>query len=253
MKFLSVKIKAPGAGRPFTRLPGGILIHGNRIWFSETVSIALVALIVLFLLLAMGRIVINESRIGRYEETIAAVTAANLLLVEQIKEVKKKREIISVLQTMAGDRLSAATMQLLAELIYKNSTTFGYDPLLVLAVIHVESFFDARAQGAYQSGAPSGAFGLMQLKIKTAQDMADYLGMGTISQKDLLMPQINLALGIAYLTRLIAKFKSFKLGLLAYNQGPEIIRQQLAGAIPMSSGYYSRVLKSYYQIRKMVR
>jgi soluble lytic murein transglycosylase-like protein len=252
VKFLPSKARR-SPGRDHLRLPGGVLLHGNRIWFSESMSIALVSLIVAFLLWATATIVINESRIARHEATLGLLRADNLLLSQQVTAAKSQAAIISVLQGMTGGHVSAATMQHLAEIVYENSATYGYDPLLVLAVIQVESFFNAQALGAYESGEYSGALGLMQLKPETAQDMATVLGMGRISRDDLFKPHINLALGVAYLTWLIATFKSFKLGLLAYNLGPEVVRLSLANATPLSTSYYSRVLKSYYQIKKMAK
>jgi len=82
----------------------------------------------------------------------------------------------------------------------------------------VESKFSAQASGQYKSGSASGAFGLMQLKIETAREIAASLGMRVKNTADLFRPDVNVVLGVAYLTQLISQFRSFKLGLLAYNQ-----------------------------------
>jgi soluble lytic murein transglycosylase len=87
----------------------------------------------------------------------------------------------------------------------------------------------------------------MQLKLETAQTIAASLGMTVRSNADLFRPDVNIALGVAYLTQLIAHFKSFKLGLLAYNQGPGVIVEQLATQQPLSIDYYHKVLKSFYR------
>jgi soluble lytic murein transglycosylase-like protein len=139
----------------------------------------------------------------------------------------------------------------LVELVYQNSMLYGYDPLLVLAVINVESIFDPGARGRYLNGAQSGALGLMQLKFETAQEMARSLNIPLTNKKDLLRPDVNIALGIAYLTRCISMFKSFKLGLMAYNQGPAAIYQNLSEKKPLSIAYYNKVLKSYYTFREL--
>ena len=57
-------------------------------------------------------------------------------------------------------------------------------------------------------------------------------------------------LGVGYLTRLIAQFHSFKLGLLAYNQGPGVVMDHLSTKTPLSINYYNRVLNCYYQLKK---
>ena len=66
-------------------------------------------------------------------------------------------------------------------------------------------------------------------------------------------PEINIALGIGYLTRVIARFNSLKLGILAYNQGPGTIRQSISGKRPLSQKYYYKVLQSYFRLKEMHR
>ena len=74
--------------------------------------------------------------------------------------------------------------------------------------------------------------------------MANLMGMGKLSSDDLLKPEVNLVLGVAYLTKLISRFKDFKLGLLAYILGPGVIRGNLSRKQPLSMKYY----KGYYII-----
>ncbi|HAJ80784.1 MAG TPA: hypothetical protein DCO75_13560 [Fibrobacteres bacterium] len=61
-----------------------------------------------------------------------------------------------------------------------------------------------------------------------------------------------MAIGVAYLTKLITSFKSFKLGLLAYNQGPSAIKEYLHGNQQLSIDYYNKVLRRYYILKKHV-
>ena len=63
-------------------------------------------------------------------------------------------------------------------------------------------------------------------------------------------PEINIPLGIYYLTRMVVKMESFSLGLLAYNQGPGNVRRSMRGEIPFSKNYYLKVMKSYYELKK---
>jgi soluble lytic murein transglycosylase-like protein len=94
--------------------------------------------------------------------------------------------------------------------------------------------------------------GLMQLKFETAREVARDLGMELASEDDLFRPETNLVLGLGYLTRMIAKFRSFKLGLLAYNQGPGVIEGNLTGNTELSIRYYNKVLRSYFLLKRMV-
>jgi soluble lytic murein transglycosylase-like protein len=168
-----------------------------------------------------------------------------------LKELRKKEKIAAVLNDFTHNKLSADVLGSLTELVYDNSKTFGYDPFLVLAVIHVESMFDPQALGKYRSGKYSGAFGLMQLKVETAKEVGARLGITITSKEDLFVPEINIALGVAYLTKQISKFKSLKLGILAYNQGPGVILDNLKYRTPLSIRYYNKVLKSYFKLKKM--
>ncbi|HEX2959622.1 MAG TPA: transglycosylase SLT domain-containing protein, partial [Chitinispirillaceae bacterium] len=105
--------------------------------------------------------------------------------------------------------------------------------------------------GRYRSGDLSGAMGLMQVKFETAQEMAKRLNIILNSKEDLLKPEVNIAVGVAYLTHLINRFKNFKLGLLAYNQGPQTIKTTLSKNEPLSINYYKKVLNSYYKLQKL--
>ncbi|MBI4925929.1 MAG: lytic transglycosylase domain-containing protein [Bdellovibrio sp.] len=91
------------------------------------------------------------------------------------------------------------------------------DPILVLSVIKQESAFNEDALS------PSGAAGLMQLMPFTAIDMEP-----NIKQFDILNTEKNIKLGIAYLKKLIKKYKgNFVLALAAYNAGPAMIDRLL--------------------------
>jgi soluble lytic murein transglycosylase-like protein len=168
-------------------------------------------------------------------------------------ELSGKLVIAEALASFKGGRVPASTCAQLAGQVYESSTTYGYDPYLLLAVIHVESQFSSKAMGQYKNGDYSGAFGLMQLKFETAQIIGRNLGISVNTIHDLFKPEVNLALGVAYLTQLIAQFHSFKLGLLAYNQGPGVIQEYLSTQTPLPMSYYTRVLKSYYLLKKSAK
>ena len=132
-----------------------------------------------------------------------------------------------------------------AEAVREAAARNRLDPALVAAIIYVESQFHDRVQSA------SGAVGLMQLKFETAAEVAHQLAMPRLTEQDLYKPDINLVLGVAYLTRLIAQFKSFKLGLIAYNEGPGMVLYTLMKHEPLPLEYYRMVLQSYYTCKKI--
>ncbi|HUI91364.1 MAG TPA: transglycosylase SLT domain-containing protein [Chitinivibrionales bacterium] len=227
----------------------GLLVHGNKIWISEFLSIFLVSSVLLVFFALTLLIIINETLLHANEQRIATLSSQKQAMVKMLADVSSTVKIMESMRAVLGARVPSQTCAQLAGLVKESSSAFGYDPLLLLAVIEVESKFSARASGKYRSGIASGAFGLMQLKLETAQEIAASLGMKVSSARDLYRPEVNVALGVAYLTQLIAQFKSFKLGLLAYNQGPGVILEQLASQQPLSIDYYHRVLRKYYKFR----
>jgi soluble lytic murein transglycosylase-like protein len=78
------------------------------------------------------------------------------------------------------------------------------------------------------------------------------LNIPTLTPEDLLKPDINLLLGTAYLTKLISRFRSFKLGLIAYNIGPEKVKQTMRKKQELPIKYYKKVLHAYFFFKKYV-
>jgi soluble lytic murein transglycosylase-like protein len=229
----------------------GFFIHGSKLWFSELIAMTLVMLLLISLMSIIAVVFINYFTIQTHDKKIASLRKEQIELDDSIGSLGQVAKITAILRTLAGARVPDHTLCEVAWTVSRNSSQFGYDPLLLLAVIRVESVFNPLASGRFASGAPSGAFGLMQLKFETASQIAGLLGMRKLTKKDLLNPEINLVLGVAYLTQQIALFKSFKLGILAYNQGPGTIYQTLSAHEPLSLNYYRNVLKNYYHLKKL--
>lgn len=71
-------------------------------------------------------------------------------------------------------------------------------------------------------------YGLMQLKLETAQMAAQHLGWSQLHPKDLMDPAKNLTLGLSYMRYLLRFFSgSLPLALLAYNMGPYTVEKQV--------------------------
>jgi soluble lytic murein transglycosylase-like protein len=231
----------------------GLILHGNKIWISEFLGIIVVSITLFALFSLTISILIDEAIIYGNEKKLAALKNDSLMLSKNIVELSQKVIISDALKSFRTGNLPGQARAQLVDLVYNSSTAYGYDPFLLLAVINVESMFETGARGQYKNGDASGAYGLMQIKPETAQDIARYFGMKVSSIHDLFKPEINLALGVGYLTQLIAQFHSFKLGLLAYNQGPAVIHDYLSTNTPLSISYYNRVLSSYYQLKKSAK
>lgn len=116
-------------------------------------------------------------------------------------------------------------------LINKYAGEYKFDPLWVMAVIKVESSFVAHAQSH------RGAIGLMQLLPSTARELAPEIGMTTFQDADLIKPDINLHLGVHYLSKLSHLFPGDDIAVLAaYNAGPGITREWLKGKPALEIG-----------------
>ena len=131
-------------------------------------------------------------------------------------------------------RSMAARAATYAPVIQKYATAHGVSPQLVSAVMRVESCYDRRAVSR------SGARGLMQLMPATAR----YLGV-----HDSFDAEQNIAGGVRYLAMMLKRFnQDVRLGLAAYNAGPEAVAAfQDVPPFPDTVSYVSRILKLYQQ------
>ncbi len=133
--------------------------------------------------------------------------------------------------------LSGAELARLAETIVLEARASQLDPALVLAVIRVESGFDAFAVS------PAGACGLMQILPATGEHLAGRLGLPWVGPRSLFDPVTNVKLGVAYLDELRRRYGSLEMALAAYNWGPGRIDRFLEGGHPVPGSYSTRVLR----------
>lgn len=100
-------------------------------------------------------------------------------------------------------------------IIEKYSTEYSVDPLLVTAIIKVESNFNPEAKSK------KGAVGLMQLMPQTAKDVArKYLYLNNFDENKLYEPDYNIKLGVYYIKILSDMFNNnLNLVLASYNAG----------------------------------
>ena len=146
---------------------------------------------------------------------------------------------------LSKKKLSKDARRRLTEQLWQISHAYSIDPLMILAVVAQESHGNPNARGRMRSGEESGAMGLMQIKLETAQSMASRFGLRVETEEDLLKPEINVTVGTAYLIRLIGKYGSWKEALIAYNQGHSAVDRMLERGQPLPMRYYERVISKY--------
>ncbi|MCQ2055316.1 MAG: lytic transglycosylase domain-containing protein [Fibrobacter sp.] len=149
---------------------------------------------------------------------------------------------------LSKNRLSPEMSRNLTEQIWQISRSYALDPLLILAVVSQESHGNPNARGRTRSGKASGAMGLMQIKLETAQKMAMHFGLNVETPEDLLKPEVNVTVGTAYLIRLIGKYGSWKEALIAYNLGHSAVDRMLEQGIPLPTRYYEHVISKYWEL-----
>ena len=134
-------------------------------------------------------------------------------------------------------RVLARTLVLEAELA-------RIDPLLILAVIEVESSYDPDAVSH------RGALGLMQLREPTLRREVERAGLELLDPRD---PATNLRAGIRYLRRLLDAFGREEVALMAYNAGPNRILGYLReeSGIPERFQVYPRKVRA--ELRRLRR
>jgi soluble lytic murein transglycosylase len=105
-------------------------------------------------------------------------------------------------------------------LILSESSRQGVSPYLVASIIFTESRFRKEARSDV------GAVGLMQLMPETAREVASRLGHERrLDASRLAEPEVNIALGVAYLKQLQQRFPDRELQLAAYNAGPTVVEE----------------------------
>jgi len=123
-----------------------------------------------------------------------------------------------------------------AEAILAASRRARIDPLLLLAIIEVESAFDPLARSSRN------ALGLMQVKPSTLWREAERSG---LAGKDPHAPDLNMAAGALYFRRLVDAFGPNDVALMAYNAGPNRILGLIrAGRIPDNFLEYPRRVRA---------
>lgn len=158
--------------------------------------------------------------------------------------------MVQAVDWSGGHRLRPEQKKRLVELLWDFSRNYRFDPLVVVAVMQVESRSTPWAVGRYLSGAESGALGLMQVKLATAQLMARDLGVEIHSEEDLFKPEINMYVGTYYLMRLLVRTGSFRHALVAYNIGPAALAKKIKEKQPIPQRYVKKILKEYQILRQ---
>jgi soluble lytic murein transglycosylase len=142
------------------------------------------------------------------------------------------------------------------EKINKYAAKYKMDPLFLMSVVRVESSFNNAARSH------RGAIGLMQIMPDTAREMAVKIGKdpAKLSASDWEDPDLNLHLGVKYLSQLRGDFPGDVMAqLAAYNAGPSNVRSWKKGPLlamedieyTETRNFVQRVTKTYAWLKKV--
>lgn len=161
--------------------------------------------------------------------------------VEVAAEAAPELALIDSVLAKRGPELGLTLRLQLGRAIAEEAQRAGYDPLLVLALIDVESEFD---EGAVSS---RGARGLMQIRPSTLQFLTEHEGLRLSVEEVAADPALCVRLGIRYLRSLQDRFGGdLELALMAYNAGPDRIRQALRSHELDAFRFYPRRVKRQF-------
>lgn len=150
------------------------------------------------------------------------------------KRDNSRERIALILQTEAV-RLNEETRHQITETVLHLSQEYRIDPMLILAVMKVESEFDLKARSR------AGAIGLMQVMPIAARETAKDLEVTSLHS-----PQSNIRIGVHYLAGLMKRFKGDLIkALMAYNRGPTQVARAYKNRRAPLGGYQNKVLRVY--------
>ncbi|MBN1210408.1 MAG: lytic transglycosylase domain-containing protein [Myxococcaceae bacterium] len=153
--------------------------------------------------------------------------------------------IDAVLAKRAPD-LGLTLRRQLGQAIAEEARRTGYDPLLILAIIDVESDFEEEAVSV------KGARGLMQIRPSTLHFLAEKQGLRLSREEVAADPALCVRLGIRYLRTLQDRFGGdLDFALMAYNAGPTRIRKAIKeGEVEVFRRYPRLVKRDFKRFRE---
>jgi len=176
----------------------------------------------------------------------------HIVKITEVGERARPKEIVKIYSIVRSHRanLSESETWKLSEIIFEESSKRHLDPLLVLALIQVESSFQPTAVS------PMGARGMMQIMPDTGKFLAEALAgeygihPAAFKPESLDDPILNLRLGIYYLHDLQKQFEHLSHALTAYNFGPADTQNRLENNLDLSHEFATLVLDTYQRYKK---
>lgn len=161
-------------------------------------------------------------------------------------EVKREFYITKAVNNISKNNstLDSKSIYEISKAIYEESIKYNFNPLLITAIIKIESNFDPKAVS------DSYAYGLTQVRRFIAPELAKNIGIEWDgAEKTLFDPIKNIKIGVYYLSILNRNFNDLKIAIIAYNQGPYAVQELLTNNQELPNNYVDKVLGYYANLR----
>ncbi|MDD4052894.1 MAG: lytic transglycosylase domain-containing protein [candidate division Zixibacteria bacterium] len=162
---------------------------------------------------------------------------------QRMAEMEEKLKILQVIEDFQIGFTDDEKRDL-AGVIFDESAKYGYDPLLVMAVILTESSF---TKGQVSE---NGALGVMQLMPSVGTELASRSGLASDGAPALFDPVTNVRLGTLHLFEQILKFRDVKKGIIAYNVGETRLRERLRDNRPLPKRFFQTIWQNYTMLKE---
>jgi soluble lytic murein transglycosylase-like protein len=170
---------------------------------------------------------------------IIAVNPVSMSDGQYVRAVIPAPDYVTVRDFLTSSRtgLGESEIEVLSHTILTEARRAEIDPRLILGLIQVESSGNPNAVSRV------GALGLMQLLPNTAAAMARESAIPWEGPESLFEPNLNVQLGVRYLTLLIDRFDEIDIALAAYNWGPTRIARVIRNGRSVPVRYSDSVLR----------
>jgi len=161
-------------------------------------------------------------------------------------EVKREFYITKAVKDISKNNstLDSKSIYEIAKTIYEEAIKYNFNPLLITAIMKTESNYDPKAVS------DSYAYGLCQVRRFIAPELAKNIGIKWDgAEKTLFDPIKNIQIGVYYLSMLNRNFNDLKTAIIAYNQGPYNVQEQLTNNQELPDNYVNKVLGYYANLR----
>ena len=184
---------------------------------------------------------------NRVPETHKPPKITEIVKIIELVEKPRPKALVKVYNIVKSHRADITDSEAwrVSEAILEESLKRNLDPMLVIAVIEVESRFQ------YSAISPVGARGIMQIMPETGKFLTDTLGRELGVQPVAYRPEslddpiLNIRMGVYYLHDLRKQFRNLNLALVAYNAGPAELQNRLENNEEFSQDYATLVLDVY--------